>query len=130
MSWTIKLMQNNTITIDNSIRLEYSDIDENILLVKISGYIDSYNCISFIKELSKILGKNYVKIIFNCAELNYISSTGIGSLASLVKELKEKRGGAVFININKKVSEVFSLLGVEHIITVKENKKEAVNYFK
>ena len=62
-------------------------------------------------------------------ELNYVSSTGIGSLASIIKELEPKNGDLIFININQKESEVFSLLGVEQIFTVKENKEEAVKHF-
>ena len=122
-------MQNNIVTIDNSIKLTCNSLENGILSVEISGYIDSYNCVSFIKELSKITGTEYIKLVFDCAELNYISSTGIGNFASLIKELNDKNGDAVFININQKVSEVFSLLGVEEIFTVKENLKEAVKHF-
>lgn len=125
-------MQKNTITIENSIILEYSLLYKyiDVLFIFISGYIDSYNCTNFIKELNKLIGKEYKKLIIDCSELNYISSTGIGCFASLVKELKEKNGDVIFININQKVSEVFSLLGVENIFTVKESKEEAIRHFK
>ena len=85
-------MQNNIITIDNSIKLICSLINEskNLLFIQISGYIDSYNCSSFIDEILKLTDSGYINLIFDCNELNYVSSTGIGSLASIIKELEPK----------------------------------------
>ena len=61
-----------------------SEIESSCLL-KLTGYIDTYNSAFFQKKTDMLLNAGYSNFILDCSDLNYISSTGIGSLASFLR---------------------------------------------
>ncbi len=117
---------------DDSLKIVVEKIDgiDHSLLVILNGYIDTYNSVYFQKQVGKIVSAGYVNIIFNCANLNYVSSTGIGSFTAFLKLVKPKGGDIVLLSIQPKVYEVFQLLGFSQFFNIKETIDEAVGYFK
>lgn len=99
-------------------------------LVNLKGFIDSQNSKFFEKQIQKIFENGYIKIILNCMELSYISSTGIGSISILLREIKLIGGEIVFLGIQPKVFEVFQMLGFSKFFTLTSSIEESVKYFK
>jgi len=116
---------------DDSLRIRLQKVDEveNCLVLYLTGYIDTYNSNFFQKRVSKAIENGYSKLIFNCAGLNYVSSTGIGSFTAFLKAVKPKGGDLVLLEIQPKVYEVFQLLGFSQFFTIKDNLNEAVEFF-
>ena len=61
------------------IRLQKFDGVDNCLALYLTGYIDTYNSNYFQKRVNKSIEAGFIKLIFHCGGLNYVSSTGIGS---------------------------------------------------
>jgi anti-sigma B factor antagonist len=101
-------------------------IEENdgFLVVKVMGNIDTYNSLYFQKELLKIIDEGNLKLLCNCSDLNYVSSTGIGAFTLLLKTLKQKKGNIVLTHLQSKVYEVFNLLGFTRIFNIASNNEE------
>jgi anti-anti-sigma factor len=95
----------------------------------LNGYIDTYNSNFFQKRIAKVVEAGYVNLIFNCAALNYVSSTGIGSFTSFLKMVKPKGGDIVLLEIQPKVYEVFQLLGFSQFFNIKDDAEDALNFF-
>ena len=117
---------------DDSIKISIQGFEnENIrLLFSLNGYIDTYNSTSFQKRINRAIEAGFTQLIFNCAELNYVSSTGIGVFTSLLKSVKIRGGDIVLLYVSTKVSEVFQLLGFSQFFNIKESMEEALNFFK
>jgi anti-anti-sigma factor len=117
---------------DDSLKINLEKVTgiENSILVYLSGYIDTYNSLFFQKRIAKIIEAGYVNIIFNCASLNYVSSTGIGSFTAFLKMLKPKGGDIVLLEIQPKVYEVFQLLGFSQFFNIKDSIDDAIHFFK
>jgi len=96
----------------------------------LTGYIDTYNSNFFQKRVSKAIEAGYSKLIFNCAGLNYVSSTGIGSFTAFLKAVKPRGGDLVLLEIQPKVYEVFQLLGFSQFFNIKDNLNDAVDFFR
>ncbi|RKX79562.1 MAG: anti-sigma F factor antagonist [Spirochaetes bacterium] len=111
------------------IRLQKVDQVEGCLVLYLTGYIDTYNSNFFQKRVSKAVEANYIRLIFNCSGLNYVSSTGIGSFTAFLKQVKPRGGDLVLLEIQPKVYEVFQLLGFSQFFNIKDNLEEAVEYF-
>jgi hypothetical protein len=77
-----------------------------------------------------VIDTGYIRLIFQCAGLNYVSSTGIGSFTSFLKAVKPKGGDLVLLEIQPKVFEVFHLLGFSQFFVIKETLNDAVNFYK
>ena len=76
---------------DDSLKilLEVAPSVDKCLIVYLNGYIDTYNSNFFQKRIAKVVEAGFVNLIFNCAALNYVSSTGIGSFTSFLKRTEE-----------------------------------------
>lgn len=117
---------------DNSlkIRLEKVDNVEGVLILHLSGYIDTYNSNYFQKRVNKAIDAGYIRQIYHCGSLSYVSSTGIGSFTHFLKAVKPRGGDVVLLEIQPKVFEVFQLLGFSQFFNIKDSQEEAVAYFK
>jgi len=91
------------------IRLQLIDNIKGCVVLYLSGYIDTYNSNLFQKRVNKAIESGFTKLIFNCGNLNYVSSTGIGSFTHFLKSAKPKGGDLVLLEIQPKVYEVFQL---------------------
>ncbi len=116
---------------DDSLKilLEAAPSVDNCLILYLNGYIDTYNSSFFQKRIAKVVEAGYVNLIFNCAALNYVSSTGIGSFTSFLKMVKPKGGDVVLLEIQPKVYEVFQLLGFSQFFNIKDSVDDALKFF-
>lgn len=116
---------------DDSLKINLEKVNdkENIILIILNGYIDTYNSVYFQKQIGKVVSAGFVNLIFNCANLNYVSSTGIGSFTAFLKLVKPKGGDIVLLSIQPKVYEVFQLLGFSQFFNIKESIEDALSFF-
>jgi anti-anti-sigma factor len=99
------------------------------LIISLIGYIDTYNSNFFQKRVSKVVDAGFIRLIFECGGLNYVSSTGIGSFTSFLKTVKPQGGDVVLLNVQPKVYEVFQLLGFSQFFNLKSSREEALAFF-
>lgn len=115
--------------LDDSLKLDLVKVDDYIIEICCVGYIDTYNSNFFLKKLTLVTDK-YSDIILNFSGINYISSTGIGAITTILKTCRDKNGDLVLINICTKIYEIFQLLGFIQFFIIKDSLEDAKNYFK
>jgi len=117
---------------DDSLKIKLDEVDEasKCLLLSLAGYIDTYNSSFFQKRIQKAIDNGFVKLIFQCSGLNYVSSIGIGSFTTFLKMVKLKGGDIVLLGIQPKVFEVFQLLGFSQVFNVKHSLDDSIQFFK
>jgi anti-anti-sigma factor len=117
---------------DESLKIELRRIDgiNNGLILTLTGYIDTYNSTSFQKRVTRAIESGFIKLIFVCSGLNYVSSTGIGSFTAFLKSLKALSGDMVLQEVQPKVFEVFQLLGFSQFFNIRDSADEALAYLK
>lgn len=117
---------------DDSLKLRLQKVDglDKCVVVFLNGYIDTYNSAFFQKKVARLIEGGFSQIIFNCASLNYVSSTGIGSFTAFLKTVKPRGGDVVLLDIQPKVYEIFQLLGFSQFFNIKDALSDAVAFFK
>jgi len=117
---------------DDNLKIRLDRVKEapKCLMLSLNGYIDTYNSNFFQKCVQKAIEAGYVELIFQCSGLNYVSSTGIGSFTSFLKDVKEKGGDVIMLDIQPKVYEVFQLLGFSKFFNIKDSLDESINFFR
>ncbi|MFP4114538.1 MAG: anti-sigma factor antagonist [Spirochaetota bacterium] len=117
---------------DDSLRITLERVNEveDALILYLSGYIDTYNSNFFQKRVNRAVESGYVKLIFNCGGLTYVSSTGIGSFTAFLKAVKPRGGDVVLLEIQPRVYEVFQLLGFSQFFNIRDTLDDAITYFK
>lgn len=90
---------------EDSLKITLEKVDQvrNGIILYLNGYIDTYNSSFFQKRVAKVVDAGYKNLIFNCAALNYVSSTGIGSFTAFLKMVKPSGGDIVLLEIQAKV---------------------------
>lgn len=115
-------------TFDLNILLESRE--KNFSVIELSGYLDAHTVDLFENRLGEILESGEKHVVLDLAELNYISSAGIGALMSLTQHLRKKHGDLVLLRPNKKVYKILDLLGFTKIFNVALDDKEMEEFFK
>jgi anti-anti-sigma factor len=116
---------------DDSLKIKIDKINEapRCLMLTLTGYIDTYNSNFFQKRVQKAIEGGFIRLIFECAGLNYVSSTGIGSFTSFLKAVKPQDGDLVMLDIQPKVYEVFQLLGFSQFFNIRDSLEDSIAFF-
>lgn len=122
----LKYLKNCESELDN-LQISISDCDglEDGVIVHLTGYIDTYNSVVFLKQIDEVIN-NYRYIIFDFTGMTYLSSTGIGSFTEFLKKLNLKGGDMAIYSMADKIYEVFSLLGFSNFFKIKRSLEEAI----
>lgn len=117
---------------DKNLKFQLDSVPEipRSLVIFLKGSIDNYNASFFSEKMEAILGSRYINVIFKCALLEYVSSSGIGVFTKFYSSLKERGGNLVFMDLQPKVLEVFQLLGFNSFFNIKTTMTEAIDFFK
>ena len=92
------------------------EINDNRLLVKLSGRFDAVAAAEFDKEFAA-LPENAEIVELHIAGVNYISSAGLRVLLAAHKVMSKKNGMKV-THVNEIVAEVFEVTGFSDILTI------------
>ena len=96
---------------------------KDLWTVTLSGEIDIYNADELKKGIGDLIEETPCAFVFDCAELNYIDSTGLGVLASAAKRVKDYDGDVRIINLKPHIGKVFYLTGLNRIMEVEVNEE-------
>ena len=96
-------------------------IDEKTLLIEITEEIDHHTS-QIIKdridyEIQRFMPK---KTILDLSEVSFMDSAGIGLIIGRYKTAKAYGGELEIQNVSEKLKRIFSMSGIERIITIKE----------
>lgn len=112
---------------DDSLKIGLEKVGK-VLVVKLTGYIDTYNSNFFSRQMNKVLENGFYKIAFDCSGVSYISSTGIGSFTAILRTVKTHEGELVFYGMLPKVYEIFSLLGFSQFFRILDTLEDAIEF--
>jgi len=102
-------------------RLQEEDADYLILI----GEIDASSSIELDLAIAKSVGEGYSKILIDCSSLEYISSAGLGVFMSYIEEFKDRDIKMVLYGMSDKVSNTFSILGLNQLLKIASDKEQA-----
>src|SRR5882757_1815449 len=78
--------------------------------IKLIGSLDTATSPELEKQIGPIHGSGVKEIVFDLAQLKFISSTGLRVFAATRKQLKERGGQASFIHLQPQIQEVFDII--------------------
>ena len=100
--------------------LEYDKHEsEEKIVIKLFGEVDMFNA----GEFKKIFSPNDSReIIVDCENLDYIDSTGLGALVSVLKKAKEFGGTVRIIGLKPQIYKLFELTELDSIFDIEVGK--------
>lgn len=94
-------------------------------IIALIGEIDASSSIELDLAIAKSVGEGYTKILVDCGALEYISSAGLGVFMSYIEEFADRDIKMVLYGMNEKVSNTFSILGLNELLKIGKDKGQA-----
>lgn len=78
--------------------------------VKLAGSLDTATAPELEKQLAPVLGGPAKELVFDLAQLKFISSAGLRVFGAARKTLRERGGQASFVHLQPQIQEVFEII--------------------
>lgn len=101
-------------------------IENESWVLVLTGEIDASNSVELDAAMSEVVNEGAKNILIDCAGLEYISSAGLGVFMSYLDEFEENNIKMAIYALKDKVFQVFHILGLDQLITIKRTKEEAL----
>lgn len=90
------------------------NVDESQKLVKVNvhGEIDIYTCGDLRKVLTETTDKGNNSFILNLTNIQYIDSTGLGSIAHTAQKIQQQDGHIYVICTKPQINKIFEVSGL------------------
>ena len=96
--------------------------------VKLAGSLDTATAPDLERQLAPVLSGLTKDLVFDLAQLKFISSAGLRIFSMARKQLKERGGQASFVNLQPQIKEVFEIMKALPGVAVFQNIAELDAY--
>lgn len=107
----------------------YIDESGKIVTAKITGMLNAMSSEEFYACISEQINAGKYYFIFDCSELEHISSAGIRILLLLIKQLQQHDGKILISSPNKNLMQVFDMTNLSKILTITDTLEESAAHF-
>lgn len=98
-------------------------------VLELSGELDAHTASQLENSLKNLIDQDKHQIIVNCEDLDYIASAGLGVFMAYIEDVRSLGGDIKLTNMNKKVYNVFDLLGFPTLYDILQHESEAIEKF-
>lgn len=98
-------------------------------ILDLYGELDAHTASHLEDSLKVLIHKNKPSIIVNCKDLDYIASAGLGVFMAYIEDVRNTGGDIKLTNMNKKVYNVFDLLGFPTLYDILADEDDAIEKF-
>jgi len=85
-------------------------VQDGAVTVNLTGSLDTATAPDLEKQLAPVLSAGAKDIVFDLAQLKFISSAGLRVFSTTRKALKERGGQASFVHMQPQIQEVFEII--------------------
>jgi anti-sigma B factor antagonist len=106
-----------------------TSLRDDISVIALEGFVDAHTAPDFEQAIQAEIDAGRVRLIVDCAKLNYISSAGLGVFMSFVEEVRERGGDIKICGLAPKVKSTFEILGFNDLYDLVEDVPTAARRF-
>ena len=110
--------------------MELSMKEENgINVINLKGRLDLSSGTSLKERVKTLFDNERTSIHLNMSEVDFINSSGLGALVSIMKEVRLQKGRLTLSNLAVYVQEIFEITQLANIFEVFTTEQEALNSY-
>ncbi len=88
------------------------------LRISLSGDIDLGNAEAFYSTVMESYAVQKGNVVFECADLNFIDSTTLGTFVKILKNLKANGHNVRIVNLQPKIKKLFLICSLDKIMEI------------
>lgn len=111
-------------------RIPLGDQGQSLALLIHKGFVDAANYQAFENAFQEVVASGEKDLVVDFNGVEYINSSGIGTVLKFHEVFKEKGGEMVLISVPKGVGKTMHALGVTSIVPFLATQAAAVKYFR
>ena len=100
-----------------------------ICVLNLNGRLDLASGTGLKEEVKKLFNDEKTSIHLNLGEVEFINSSGLGALVSIMKETRLRKCRLTLSNMAAYVTEIFEITQLSHIFEIFETEQEALNSY-
>lgn len=100
-----------------------------VSVLTLTGRLDLASGSGLKDQVKELLGKEKISIHLNMANVEFINSSGLGVLVSMMKEIRLHKGRLTLSNLASYVLEIFEITQLSHIFEIYTTDEEALSSF-
>jgi len=100
-------------------------VHDRILEIPLSGQLDLYKCPDLKSDVKRNIDTGYRYVIFDLTDLQYVDSSGIGTLIQISSWMKKRGGLMVLVNTQGSVEKIFQISKLDEYFVFKDSVSEA-----
>lgn len=89
--------------------------------------IDASSSTLFKGQVNDLIAKGENLIVLNLAQVEFIDSSGLGALISILKTISNSKGMIAVCEVNTNVSNLFSITRINTILNISSHEDDAKN---
>jgi anti-sigma B factor antagonist len=95
-------------------------------ILDLTGEVDSYNSPKLREKMVALIDEGTPDLVINMGGVDYIDSTGLGTLVGGLKRATEKGGAIRIICPNEQIYKVFNITGLVKVFPIFNNEQGAL----
>lgn len=100
-----------------------------VSLLVLKGKLDLASAAELKESVKALLEREKNLIHLNLGDVDFINSSGLGALVSLMKEIRMHRGRLTLSDLAPYVNEIFEITQLSHVFEIYEGAEEAVSSY-
>jgi anti-sigma B factor antagonist len=100
-----------------------------VTIFVLEGRVDSEGAVDLDLALQTAVSEGKIKLVLEMAEVRYINSAGLRTLADILTQSKESGGDLKLVEPNPKVLRVLQIIGFDKFFSIYPSLDEALSAF-
>ncbi|MGB5106298.1 MAG: STAS domain-containing protein [Candidatus Zixiibacteriota bacterium] len=101
----------------------------DFITLSLKGRLDIASSASLKDDILRHVANGKSRIILNLAQVDFINSSGLGTLVSILKEVRLAKGRLVLSNLASYVQEIFEITQLSNIFEIFASEADAQDVF-
>src|SRR5467141_1273106 len=102
----------------------------NAYVISLAGEVDLYTAPEFKQQLLEVIAQGAKHVIIDFSNTTFIDSTTLGVLVGGVKRLRTNDGQLTLVCIDRNITKIFEITGLDRVFTIYPTRNEAVSKVK
>ena len=100
--------------------------NQGIPVIELGGELDAYTCSRLRDAMIEVIEEGNPTLVVSMAKVEYIDSSGLGTLVGGLKRASERNGKIGVVCTNPQIRKVFEITGLVRVFPLYDTEDEAV----
>ena len=101
----------------------------SVMVLYLNGRLDLASGAGLKEQIKSFMSEQKCSLHLNLKDVDFINSSGLGVLVSIMKEIRMQKGRLTLSNMASYVKEIFEITQLSHIFEIYETEEEAVRSY-